>query len=83
MNLNVLYRYQDDCIALEDNSTFREFVSDIYPEEMEVENTNVSPYSSTYLDLHIIVYRGKYNFSNLSLLLTGKAFVFISNANKT
>ena len=41
MNLNALYRYQDNCIAFEDNNTFVEFVSDIYPEEMEVENTNI------------------------------------------
>ena len=62
MNLNALYRYQDDCIAFEDNNTIGEFVSDIYPEDMEIENTNVSTYSSTNIDLHISVFRGKYNF---------------------
>ena len=30
MNLNALYRYQDDCIAFDDNNTVGEFVSDIY-----------------------------------------------------
>ena len=61
-NLNALYRYQDDCIAFEDNNTFRDIVPQIYPIEMEVENTNISMNTTTYLDLHISVHRGKYNF---------------------
>ena len=60
--MNALYRYQDDCIAFEDNNAFRDIISHIYPEEMEVENTNISMNTSTYLDLHISVHRGKYNF---------------------
>ena len=61
-SLHALFRYQDDCLVFEDNNVFSRVLSDIYPVEMEIENTNISTSVSTYLDLQISVHRGKYNF---------------------
>ena len=61
-SLEALFRYQDDCLVFEDNGVFGRVLSDIYPNEMEVENTNISTCVSTYLDLYISVYKGKYSY---------------------
>ena len=60
--LSALFRYQEDCLVFEDNGVFGSIVSDIYPEEMEIECTNVSPCISTYLDLHVSIHKGKYHY---------------------
>ena len=62
-----LYRYQDDCIVFCDKDgagehVFESNISNIYPPEMELKPTNLSPNACTYLALHISIYRGKYNF---------------------
>ena len=35
------FRYQDDCIALNDNGEFEKHFSKIYPSEMKLESTNL------------------------------------------
>ena len=60
--LAALFRYQDDCLVFEDNGEFSRVLMDIYPAEMEIENTNLSANTSTYLDLYISVHRGKYSY---------------------
>ena len=60
--LAALFRYQDDCLIFEDNGEFGGVLVDIYPAEMEIENTNLSVNTSTYLDLYISVHRGKYSY---------------------
>ena len=72
-SLSALYRYQDDCLVFEDNNVYNDVISDIYPVEMEVENTNISACVSTYLDLCISVHKGKCNFK---LYEKRKAFNF-------
>ena len=47
-------------MALNDLGLLGEVLGDIYPPEMVVNNTNVSPCKSTYLDLNISLYRGKF-----------------------
>ena len=39
-------------------------ISELYPPEMELKNTNLTTDTCTYLDLYISVYRGKYNFKS-------------------
>ena len=56
------YRYQDDCVAINDNGAFKEHFSFIYPTEMTLENTNISKAVCTFLDLRISVFRGKFRY---------------------
>ena len=55
-------RYQDDCICLNDADAFRHHYRNIYPVEMTLENTNISKAVSTFLDLRISIYRGKFRY---------------------
>ena len=59
-----LFRYQVDLIVFEDDWLFETLVRDIYPLVMELENTNLSPYKSTYLDMMISVHRGRYFYKS-------------------
>ena len=54
------FRFQDDCIALNDNGTFRNHYRYIYPPEMQLENTNISIAVCNFLDLRISVFRKKF-----------------------
>ena len=56
------FRYQDDCISLNDNDTFRHHYKNIYPIEMTLENTNISKAVCTFLDLRISIFRGKFRY---------------------
>ena len=51
--LDNVFRYQDDCLVLNDCKQFSRYFNSIYPEEMLLENTNVSSGESNYLDLCI------------------------------
>lgn len=55
-----IFRFQDDLLALNDQGYLEEVISSIYPPEMIVNKTNISVCKSTYLDLLISVYRGKF-----------------------
>ena len=58
--LSNVYRYQDDCIAINDDNLFSKHASKIYPKEMILKNTNISTNKSTFLDLTISIYRQKF-----------------------
>ena len=54
------FRYQDDCIAINDNGCFRRHFLNIYPIEMVLDCTNISKAVCTFLDLRISIFRGKF-----------------------
>ena len=58
--LSNVFRYQDDCIAIDDDGLFASHASHIYPPEMILKNTNISPNKSTFLDLTVSIYRQKF-----------------------
>ena len=58
--LEYIFRYQDDLISLNDDGLLGQVLEDIYPEEMIVNCTNVSPRKCNYLDMSISIYRGKF-----------------------
>jgi hypothetical protein len=58
--LEYIFRYQDDLISFNDGGLLGDILNDIYPNEMIVNCTNVSPRKCNYLDLCISVYRGKF-----------------------
>ena len=62
--LNNIFRYQDDCLVLNDCKQFSRYCNSIYPNEMVLENTNVSRIESNYLDLCITLNNG--NFAHKS-----------------
>ena len=59
-SLENIFRYQDDLISFNDSGLLGNILGDIYPKEMIVNCTNVSPRKCNYLDLCISVYRGKF-----------------------
>ena len=61
--LENIFRFQDDLISFNDNGLLGELLSTIYPPEMIVNCTNISPRKCNYLDLCISIYRGKYSVS--------------------
>ena len=62
VDLNGLFRYQDDCIVFGDSGSFESHLGDIYPNEMTLKCTNLSAATCTYLDLTVSVYKGRYNY---------------------
>ncbi len=58
--LEHIFRYQDDLISLNDDGLLRRVLADIYPIEMIINCTNVSPRKCNYLDMSISIYRGKF-----------------------
>ena len=63
-HLSRMLRYQDDCIVFNDDDDFNHHLILMYPAEMVIKCTNISPAKSTFLDLTISVYRGKYQYSS-------------------
>ena len=61
--LENIYRYQDDLISFNDHGLLGTLLSTVYPPEMIVNCTNVSPRKCHYLDLCISIYRGKFSVS--------------------
>ena len=55
-----IFRYQDDLLALNDDGLLENSLSEIYPEEMVINKTNISRCKCNYLDLTISIYRGKF-----------------------
>ena len=46
---------QDDLIVFEDDDVFNTVSGNIYPAEMVLKNTNISPNEVNYLDLNITI----------------------------
>ena len=63
-HLSRMFRYQDDCIVFNDEGDFNEHFILMYPSEMSIKCTNISPAKTTFLDLTISVYRGKYKHTS-------------------
>ena len=70
-NLNIAkllsntYRYQDDCISINDKNIFRQHYTEMYSgSAMELKNTNTSRDKCNFLDLGISVYQGKFIYSS-------------------
>ena len=62
--LQNLFRYQDDCLALNDSAEFSNHFIHIYPPELTLKNTNISAAKCTFLDLSISVFRGKFLYKS-------------------
>ena len=62
--LNNMFRYQDDCIVLNDCKQFVRYLNNIYPDEMVLENTNVNQNECNYLDLNIILNNGIFSYKS-------------------
>ena len=58
--LRNIFRYQDDLISFNDEGLLNSSLDKIYPKEMVVNNTNISPCKCSYLDLTISIFRNKY-----------------------
>ena len=58
------FRYQDDCISFNDNGMFLIHYHQIYPPEMQLENTNTSAAVCNFLDLRISIFRGKFKYKS-------------------
>ena len=61
--LKDIFRYQDDLISFNDNGLLGTLLSTIYPPEMVINCTNISPRKCHYLDLCISIYKGKFSVS--------------------
>ena len=55
-----MFRYQDDCVSINDNGLFSRHLKYIYPKEMVLKSTNISRDKCTFLDLTISIYRGRF-----------------------
>ena len=62
--LNNVYQYQDDCLVLNACKQFSRYFNSIYPEEMVLENTNVSSGESNYLDLCITLNNKRFSYKS-------------------
>ena len=51
--ISATFRYQDDCIVFNDAQLYNHVATEIYPPEMVLKETNVSPMEVNYLDLNI------------------------------
>ena len=58
--LKDIFRYQDDLLVVNDDKLFGNVMNDIYPKEMVINNTNISPCKCNYLDLTISIYKGQF-----------------------
>ena len=62
--LSDVFRYQDDCIVFNDGHTFNDNAMNIYPREMVLKETNISPAMVHYLDLCIQCVDGKFVYKS-------------------
>ena len=62
--LQNLFRYQDDCLALNDSDEVSDHFILIYPSELNLKGTNISAAKCTFLDLTISVFRGKFLYKS-------------------
>ena len=54
--LSMIFRYQDDLLVINDHGLFDSIYKDIYPTEMILKKTNVSPCVVNFLDCTISIY---------------------------
>ena len=54
----MIFRYQDDVLVVNDNGLFDAIYKDIYPQEMVLKKTNVTPAVVNFLDTTSSVFRG-------------------------
>ena len=59
--LKDILRFQDDLFSVNDDGIFENILSTIYPREMVISKTNISPSVCSYLDLLISVYNARVN----------------------
>ena len=62
--LSHTFRYQDDCISMNDEGEFKNNFLLIYPPELTLKNTNISKAVCNFLDLRISVFRGKFRYKS-------------------
>ena len=62
--LSKTFRYQDDCISINDDEAFKEHFLLMYPSEMHLKNTNISKSVCTFLDLRISIFRGQFSYKS-------------------
>ena len=62
--LNHMFRYQDDCMIFNDCKQYIRYYTSIYPNEMILENTNISAVECNYLDLCITLNNGKFSYKS-------------------
>ena len=62
--LQNLFRYQDDCLTLNDSGQFLKHYIQIYPPELKLKCTNISTAKCTILDLTISVFRGRFLYKS-------------------
>ena len=60
--LSNVFRYQDDCLAVNDDGLFAEHFKNIYPSELKLNNKNISVNKLNFLDMTISIYRGKFTY---------------------
>ena len=62
--LSNTYRYQDDCISMNNKDVFAKHWAKIYPPELRLECTNISKCVVTFLDIRISIFRGKFTYQS-------------------
>ena len=60
--LKSIFRFQDDLLVLNDNGLFDTIFKDIYPVEMILKKTNLSPQKVNFLDITISIYQDKFRY---------------------
>ena len=58
-----IFRFQDDLFSVNDDGIFENILSTMYPREMVISKTNISPSVCSYLDLLNSVYKGKFKIN--------------------
>ena len=59
-----VFRYQDDCLVLNDDGLFSQHYKKIYLSELTLNNTNISRDKSTFLDIQVSIYHGKFLYKS-------------------
>ena len=65
--LQNLFRYQADCLAMNDSNLFMSHYTNIYPSELNLKNTNISVAKSTFLELTISIFRGMFIYKSYDM----------------
>ena len=63
-NLSKTFRYQDDCVSINDDGVFKSHYEKMYPPEMVLKCTNISKATCTFLDTRISIFRGKFRYKS-------------------
>ncbi len=61
--LGYCFRYIDDLMGLNDEGFISKIFSDMYPDELTLNQTNTDPKNATYLDMNIQIVNGKFRTS--------------------